>query len=385
MAADEPAVLYVDDEKINLRVFEANFRSRFWVITCSTGEEAVQLLTTRGHEIGVLISDQRMPGMTGVELLSQAKELSPDTQRMVITAYSDMQAVMEAVNLGQVSRYFVKPWVKEDLANALEDSLRIFRLQVRLREFQTQLLQSVRLATIGQVSAGIAHELMNPVSYMSQNVASLRADLETLSAYVRNMLEKNPDKEVSDSLAELPSVIDDVELGAKHIREVALGVRAHARGEDRETTNDLKETANFAVRLARAEVRERARLVVEGPSVRVRGGPVKICQVLLNLIVNAAQAVDGLGRQGLIEVRWHQEDGNVLLSVKDNGCGIPQNLLEKVFQPLFTTKAVGVGTGLGLGISRDFVRDAGGDLRLISVPQEGTTIEITLPVVTTGV
>ncbi len=380
MPMEEPAVLYVDDEPINLRVFEANFRSRFRMITCHSGTEAIAILATRGHEVGVLISDQRMPEMTGVELLRRAKELVPDAQRVIITAYSDMQAVMEAVNLGQVSRYFVKPWVKEDLANALEDSLRIFKLQVRLREFQAQLLQSVRLATIGQVSAGIAHELMNPVSYMSQNVGALRSELNILGEYLQRALKERPDKAVEQTLADLPSLLDDVELGSKHIRQVALGIRAQARGDDTEKTCELAETVGFAVRLSRAEVRDLARVVVDGPSVRVSGGSVRLCQVLLNLIVNAAQAMEGLGRQGLIDVRWKVEGEKVILAVKDNGCGIPVDLQEKVFQPLFTTKPVGVGTGLGLGISRDFVREAGGELKLTSAPNEGTTVEITLPV-----
>src|SRR5215469_10770366 len=110
-APDEsPAVLYVDDELINLRVFEANFRSKFRVLTCQSATEALAILGARAQEIGILISDQRMPSMTGVELLESAREIAPDVQRMVITAFSDMQAVMDAVNRGQVTRYFVKPW-----------------------------------------------------------------------------------------------------------------------------------------------------------------------------------------------------------------------------------------------------------------------------------
>jgi len=168
------------------------------------------------------------------------------------------------------------------------------------------------------------------------------------------------------------------------VREVALGIRAQARGDDAEKTCDLAEAVGFAVRLSRAEVRDRARVVVDGPSVRVSGGSVRLCQVLLNLIVNAAQAMEEPSRQGLIEVRWHAQGEKVVLTVKDNGCGIPLELQKKVFQPLFTTKAIGVGTGLGLGISRDFVREAGGELTLTSAPGEGTTIEITLPLAPAG-
>ncbi|HEX8702517.1 MAG TPA: ATP-binding protein, partial [Myxococcaceae bacterium] len=101
-------------------------------------------------------------------------------------------------------------------------------------------------------------------------------------------------------------------------------------------------------------------------------------QVLLNLVVNAAQAMDGIGRPGKIDVRWATQDRSVVITVSDNGCGIPLELQEKVFQPLFTTKPVGVGTGLGLSICKELVAQYGGKMRLSSVPGQGTDIELTL-------
>jgi len=199
-ADDSPAVLYVDDEPINLRVFEANFRDRFRVLTCQVPTDALTLLANRAPEIGVLISDQRMPEMTGVELLERANEIAPDVIRMVITAYSDVQAVIDAVNRGRVTRYFVKPWIKEDLLAALEDAMRIYQLQSRLREIEARMRRSERLAAIGQVSAGIAHELMNPVAYMSQNVEALRSELEVISGFIAPRLEREQDHAVEQSL-----------------------------------------------------------------------------------------------------------------------------------------------------------------------------------------
>jgi len=375
---DQPAVLYVDDEPINLKVFEANFRNKYRVICCSSGAEALAVLASRGGEIGVLLSDQRMPGMTGVELLEKARELAPDTQRMLLTAYSDMQAVMDAVNRGQVSRYFVKPWVKEDLLSALDDALRIYALQVKLRQVEGRMLLSERLATLGQVSAGIAHELMNPVSYMSQNVGALRGELKMVTDYVRPLLEKFPNEQVAHTLDDLPNLLNDVEAGAQHIRKVALNIRGQARADEAEKEVDLSDVAAFAVKLARGEVQQKARVVVNGTPVRVEAGQVALTQVLLNLIVNAAQAMDGTGRQGLVEVTWQVFDAGVRLSVKDNGCGIPEDLHEKVFEPLFTTKPAGTGSGLGLAICKDAVARMGGSIALKSQVGVGTTVDITL-------
>jgi C4-dicarboxylate-specific signal transduction histidine kinase len=376
-ASDLPAVLYVDDDALNLRVFDANFGQRFRIFRCSSPNEALALLEQRRAEIGVVLSDQRMPGMTGVELLERARSIAPDARRMLVTAYADMQAVIDAVNRGQVTRYFVKPWDRAELLAALEDALKIARLELRIREVEGRMMKSERLATLGQVTAGIAHELMGPVGYLTQNVSSLQRDMERVVQYVSRHLLTDPDAEVSSTIEDLPSLIKDLSEGATHLRGVALGLRAQARGEDMEATAEVAEVVSFAVKLARAEVRDKARLTSSGEPIRIVFGPVKLCQVLLNLIVNAAQAMEGTGRPGRIDVRWEARDEDVVLTVSDNGCGIPVALQEKVFQPLFTTKPVGIGTGLGLSICRELVMQFGGQLRLSSTPGEGTEIELT--------
>jgi signal transduction histidine kinase len=376
---DSPAILYVDDEPINLRVFEANFRDRFKIISCQMPTEALAILANRGHEIGILIADQRMPELTGVELLERAREIAPDVLRMVITAYSDVEAVMGAVNRGQVTRYFVKPWNKEDLLAALDDAMRIYLLQLRLREIEARMLRSERLAAIGQVSAGIAHELMNPVAYMAQNIEALRAELKTLANYIAPRIQKERDKDVEQSLEELPQILNDIETGSKHIRQVALGLRGHARGDDEIAEADLSDVASFAAKLARAEVKQRSKLSVEGPPVKVAGAPVQLCQVLLNLIINAAQSLEGTGRQGMIRVSWEAAEDRVRVLIKDNGCGIPPELQHKVFEAFFTTKRAGLGTGLGLAICKELVERMRGQIRLQSTPSVGTTVELILP------
>ncbi len=381
MGAAEPVatVVYVDDEPINLRVFEANFRSRFRILTFRSGSEALSALNESARDFAVLISDQRMPGMTGVELLEQARQVAPDVRRMLITAYSDMQAVMDAVNRGQVVRYFVKPWVREELGAALEDAVGIWTMQRRLSEIEARMLRSERLAAIGQVSAGVAHELMNPVSYLTQNVGTLRRELDILRTWIEARRGPTGDEDVQAVLTDLPSLLDDVETGARHIRQVALSIRSQARGEDVERSCDVREVAAYAAKIARVQLRERARIQVSGESARVEVGPVKLSQVLMNLLVNAAQALEEVDRPGLVEVRWGHEGEALKLEIRDNGPGMPPEVQARVFEPLYTTKPVGVGTGLGLSISREIIMEAGGTLALRSTQGEGTVAEITLP------
>jgi C4-dicarboxylate-specific signal transduction histidine kinase len=375
---DLPAVLYCDDDALPLRAFDANFGQRYRIFRCSSPNEALTLLEQRRGEIGVVLSDQRMPGMSGVELLERARTLAPDAKRMLVTAYADMQAVVDAVNRGQVTRYFVKPWDRAEMLAALEDALKSARLEMKIREMESRMMKAERLATLGQVTTGIAHELMGPVGYLSQNVAVLRRDIDQGIGYMNKHLGQDYDQAVAEMVKDLPSLVGDLVTGTEHLRQVAHALKAQARGDETEQAAEISEVVSFAVKLARAEVRDRAQLTSNGDPVRVLFGPVKLLQVLLHLIVNAAQAMEGVGRQGRIEVRWHTQDRNVILTVSDNGHGIPVELQEKVFQPLFTTKPVGIGTGLGLSICKELVTQYGGKVKLTSVPGEGTDIELSL-------
>lgn len=377
-------VLYVDDESVNLRVFTANFQNRFPLVTAQSGEEALTLLHEQPHSFAVLITDQRMPGMSGVELLERAREIEPGMARMMLTAYADLQVAVDAVNRGQVSRYFVKPWRREDVQAAVEDAFRIFNLEQQLRAIQGRMLQNERLAAIGQVSAGIAHELLNPVSYLAQNVQLIRSDLSELRTLIPSGAEKKG--RLEQILEEVPQMLSDVELGAKHIRQIALGMRAQVRGDDEEKFSQLEDVVGFAVKLAKAQATPRAIIRIEGPPVEVVGGPVKLCQVLLNLLVNASQALEELPavhqpgfRSPTLDVKWQVEGRKVTLTVRDNAKGIPPEVLPRVFEPLFTTKTDGRGTGLGLPICKEIVEGIGGHLRLESQLGEGTTATLQLP------
>jgi two-component system NtrC family sensor kinase len=131
---NDAAVLYVDDDVVNLRVFEANFGKQLKVLTCESAAQALELLRSGQHEIAVVLADERMPSMTGSELLEHVAKLCPHAHLMVVTAYADMDAVMRAVNRVKVTRYYYKPWVREELQQALDDALHIYRLQKQLRE-----------------------------------------------------------------------------------------------------------------------------------------------------------------------------------------------------------------------------------------------------------
>src|SRR5262249_54508687 len=149
-------------------------------------------------------------------------------------------------------------------------------LSGEMRRIQARMVQSERLATLGQVSAGLAHELMNPVSYLAQNLMSLRADLTQLGAELRPLLNRHQSAGASRTLDELPALLDDLDRGVQHVRDVAEGIKRQARGGDDDPgPTDLAQVASFAAKMARSEVRQRARIATDAEPLLVRGSPVK--------------------------------------------------------------------------------------------------------------
>ncbi|MEO8214811.1 MAG: response regulator, partial [Myxococcales bacterium] len=150
-------ILYVDDELTNLQGMRYLLDERFALLTTADPQEALKLLAEQ--DIAVLLTDQRMPGMTGVELCGRARELRPDTVRILITAYSDLHAAIDAVNLGQVRRYLSKPHSEEELVDALRMAIDFFHLQRSVRDMEVRVLRSGTQATAQAVRSDLADEL----------------------------------------------------------------------------------------------------------------------------------------------------------------------------------------------------------------------------------
>ncbi|MDB5011671.1 MAG: response regulator [Mucilaginibacter sp.] len=146
----ESGVLYVDDEVNNLNSFKAAFRRDFEIYTASSAKEGRKILDT--HEIGVIITDQRMPVMTGIEFLESILPVYPDTIRILLTGFSDINAVMDAINRGQVYKYLVKPWQNDELKMYIENALEIYNLRKENKELARKLhLANLELEKIGKI------------------------------------------------------------------------------------------------------------------------------------------------------------------------------------------------------------------------------------------
>jgi PAS domain S-box-containing protein len=231
------------------------------------------------------------------------------------------------------------------------------------RALEARLSAADRLATVGTLAAGIAHEINNPLAYVMLNLGLLERDPE-LAPSSRTALERARE-------------------GAERVRLIIRDLRIFSRVEDdRRVSIDVREAIDSALNLARGEIAARARLVRETPPVpRVLGDEARLSQVMLNLIMNAAQAIPaGDPHHHTITVRTAQRDSWIEVAISDTGEGIPRDQLAHIFEPFWTTKPVGVGTGLGLSIVHGIVEALCGRIEVESEPGTGSTFRVLLPV-----
>jgi PAS domain S-box-containing protein len=244
------------------------------------------------------------------------------------------------------------------------------------KDLQARLMLSDRMASIGTLAAGVAHEINNPLTYVLANLHILGKRAEKATAdtdgVARNLLCSTDTVQLLRETAE----------GARRVRDIARDLKTFSRSSDEVSPVDVRQVLDSSVRMAINEIRHRARLernYMETPSVLANSS--RLGQVFLNLIVNAAQAIpDGAAENNLIRLGTTTGgDGHAEISVTDTGTGIPSELLERIFEPFVTMKPVGVGTGLGLYICRDIIHHLGGVIEVESVPGKGSTFRVRLP------
>ena len=271
-----------------------------------------------------------------------------------------------------------------------------------LKRTQTQLVNAEKMASLGQLTAGIAHEINNPVNFISSNIPPLRRDigdvLEVLAEY-RDRGTKSDDPSLAEirakersldldgSITELDAIIRSIEEGAGRTAEIVRGLRNFSRlDEDDLKLADLNEGIQSTLLVLAPQLNERVRVELDlGALPAVECHPGKLNQVFMNILNNAVQAIVGQQRsdEGCVRIQSRAVGDHVVISITDDGPGIQASVIGKIFDPFFTTKDVGEGTGLGLSIAFSIVEKHAGKLTVDSIPGGGATFHITLPVVQT--
>ena len=374
-------VLFVDDEEPNLIVFEAVCGDVFPVLTASSGAEGLKLMEQ--HEIGVVLTDQRMPGMTGIELLEKVEVEYPDAIRLLITAYSDLQAAEDAINRGHVRRYMRKPWEPEVLRAELRDAIDLYSLNTRVRELEQRLLESERQYSFSVVAGGLAEELRNPVGWIRNNLTLIETSVKAVKA---TLADASPNMtRARGTLAQVDSAVADARDGVKRILELTEKM-AQAPEEAEVEVVDLADAVRVALRKAEnSGLRGRALIeVATGIEPKVMATRTNIVHIALNLLANAIQrAAAREGAQGVVRVNTAMLGEHAVLDVSDNGPPIPADQTEAVFKP-FGVGGRLHGAGVGLAISRRIAEELGGQINVSTTDDQETRFRLTLPITTKG-
>lgn len=268
-----------------------------------------------------------------------------------------------------------------------------------LKKAETQLVHAEKMASLGQLTAGIAHEINNPINFVKSNVQPLKRDLDDLSALISKYQQINKDnleeklQEIRHFIAEIdldileeeiPSLIAGIEEGADRTIEIVKGLREFSRSDE----NVIKKTdvhigIESTLRLLKRIIPNNIVVKKEyGELPLIEGYPGQLNQVFVNLLTNAAQAMEETSNEEnqYITIKTISENEHVAIHISDTGPGIPEEVKSKIFDPFFTTKDVGKGTGLGLSIVYSIVERHGGSIKVVSEKEKGTEFIITLPI-----
>ncbi|MBN1207280.1 MAG: HAMP domain-containing protein [Myxococcaceae bacterium] len=335
------------------------------------GDLKAELPASREDELGALaqainrLAQELRESLAEKERMRQAEAETAEHERRrdVETAERDLLRYNAALEQVVRARTLELESANSQLANSLH----------QLQTMQAQLMFADRLAAMGRLAAGVGHEINNPLTYVITNLHYLQSELHDTQA--TSMSEEDR--------RELLTALSEAKEGAERVRVIVQDLKMLSRPDDASTGQvDLKEVLRAAVKIAAHEIRRRARLVEElGEVPRVPGSASRLGQVFLNLLINAAQAIpEGRAEQHEVRVAARQEPtGLVLVEVRDTGCGIPRENLERIFDPFFTTKPVGEGTGLGLALVHSIITALGGSIAVESELNQGTTFRVTLP------
>jgi signal transduction histidine kinase len=381
------------------------------VIEADNGVDALErLLAPNGPRLAIL--DWIMPEIEGVEVCRRIRENRDHGELyiIVVTAHSDQDGVVSALEAG-ADDFLTKPCRQAEILARIRAGKRVVDLHRDKIDMLSKLQQQQRLKSIGQLAAGIAHEINTPVQYIGDNtrfisdalgdvMAVVRAAEDLASSAKQGLLDADSTSafDVAVQAADLAFLSEQIPLavnqsleGLARVADIVRAMKEFAHpGSDDFTASDLNHAVESMITVTRNEWKYVADLETaldpDLPPVPCLSGD--ISQVIINLIVNAAQAIEekrratGQEKKGQIEVRTRMSESktHAELSIADTGCGIPKSVQSRVFDPFFTTKAVGKGTGQGLTLAYSVVVDKHqGEITFDTEEDKGTTFNIRLP------
>lgn len=352
-------VLYIDDEDNNLKSFRASLRKDFTVFTAIDADEGLKLASE--EEIHVVIADQRMPGMTGTEFFEEMVKINPDPIRILLTGYSDIASVIDAINKGEVYRFIDKPWNIEQIKNSIKNAADIYFMRKELKDKNLK-LEKLH-SEMNQFVYSLSHELRGPlmsISGVSQLAKMEVSDTQALEYF--EMIESSTGK-LDDFIYKMLDFYRTTKIGNKieaiDFKEL-FDEQLQAHGEK----FDLSE---IDIKL---EIDQPVEFFSDNAKLRV---------ILNNLFSNAVQfqKFDETIKKINVLVKVYENYAKIL--IEDNGIGIEDKYKEDIFNLFFRATQRNVGTGLGLYMVKEAVGQMGGEIAIQTVYGQGTSVQVNLP------
>jgi signal transduction histidine kinase len=395
-------LLIVDDEEGPRQSLRVVFKDDYNLLLASSGARALEL--SRQHKIHAAVLDIRMQGMSGTELLEKLKAIQPNIEVIMLTAYETVDTVRQALRLGACD-YLNKPFdiatIRKAVATAMErfsvaDEVRSNneKLAALQSELHDHKLQEEISKTRGEIYASIIHDINGPLTIMSGFIQIIN---QRMSESKR--LEGEDMEMVKDRLRRITRQVSNcIEISHRYLSFMRQQPKGPARIGVHQILEDLRELLN--VHPSKGSNTLRVHSLPQGLELEING--TDLIQILLNLAINALQAcpephtveISGQLLENPVDMSTLAEGPHdrlmhaealintpplLILTVRDDGPGIPEDVLPKIFQPYFTTKPAGKGTGLGLAIVHRLLKEASGFLHLHSAPGQGTSFNIYLP------
>ena len=352
-------VLYVDDEEQNLISFRANFRKQYDVFTAISADEALDLLNK--NVIPIIISDQRMPHTSGVEFLEKTVALYPDCIRLLITAQSDIEIVIEAINRGQISKYIQKPWDWDKLSIAIDNCVTVYTSQLELKLKNAELQK--------------ANDELNKFVYSVSH--DLRAPLTSIMGVI-NLTKLLPELKVAE---EYFKMIEGRVLKLDDFIKKIIDYYKNARTE---TVNEKIEFNVFVNNIWETFKNQNSSIIFNlkvDENIEFIGDALRLKIIFENLISNAIKYQNPSSEIKKIDVAIKMNSDGLHIIVSDNGIGIDNKFLDNIFELFFRTEDAlnAEGTGIGLYLVKETLSKIGGKVEVESELMKGTSFHIVIP------
>ncbi|MCC6581161.1 MAG: response regulator [Phycisphaeraceae bacterium] len=395
-------LLLADDDQTVLKLLTKLAQSwGYDVTTASDGEQAWSLLSQPDRP-RMAILDWVMPGCDGLELCQRLAALTegPRVYTILLTSKNSPQDMAKALEAG-ADDYVAKPVSTLEIRSRLQAARRVVDYESRLTQtnmllerFATemeqlaaeradQLVMADRMATLGVLAAGVAHEINNPTAFISGSIQTIERFWGDLHKHLVTCM--NPaianNTQIKFILEEMPNAFEDIRKGVARIAAIVRGLRTYSHPDQGSRAPiDLRKTITEALELTHNRIKHdiAIRRIEDENPVMATVNMQQIEQVLINLIVNAADAMEGRPNKELV-FHVHAMESVAQITVQDNGPGIPVEVFNRIFDPFFTTKPVGKGTGLGLSITQRIMHEHKGTIEASNRPEGGACFVISLP------